>query len=50
MLIRQNSVEDFIAFADHRGCSKGLGHRTVALEDSRLPPLSELSIDALRKS
>jgi hypothetical protein len=50
MLVRQNSVADFIAFAEHREYLKGIGHRTAALEDSRLLPLSELSVDALRKS
>jgi uncharacterized protein (DUF1330 family) len=42
MLIRQNSVEDFIAFANHKGYLKGIGHRTAALEDSRLLPLLQI--------
>ena len=42
MLVRQNSIEDFIAFASHAGYLKGIGHRGAALEDSRLLPLSEI--------
>lgn len=42
MLIRQKSVESFLSFASHQGYLKGLGHRTAALEDSRLLPLVEL--------
>ncbi len=41
MLIKQNSVDDFIAFASNQEYMKGLGHRTAALEDSRLLPLVE---------
>ena len=48
MLVRQNSVEALITFADHRDYLKGIGHRTAALEDSRLLPLSELAVEALR--
>ncbi|MEO6303022.1 MAG: DUF1330 domain-containing protein, partial [Bacteroidia bacterium] len=39
--IRQNSVADFIAFASDKEYLKGIGHRTAALEDSRLLPLVE---------
>jgi len=42
MVIRQSSIESFFAFASHRAYLAGLGHRTAALEDSRLLPLSEL--------
>ena len=41
MLIRQNSVSDFIAFASNAEYMQGMGHRTAALEDSRLLPLTE---------
>ena len=41
MMIRQNSVADFFAFASNQECLKVLGHRTAALEDSRLLPLTE---------
>ena len=41
MLIRQRSVGSFLSFASNEGYLKGLGHRTAALEDSRLLPLVE---------
>lgn len=43
MLIRQNSVESFFAFASHSAYLAGLGHRLAALEDSRLLPLYEIT-------
>ncbi|MBU6342841.1 MAG: DUF1330 domain-containing protein [Bacteroidetes bacterium] len=39
MLIQQNSVEDFLAFASNEAYLKGMGHRTAALADSRLLPV-----------
>jgi hypothetical protein len=44
MLVRQHSVEAFIAFASDREYLAGLGHRTAGVEDSRLLPLVELVI------
>ena len=44
MLVRQSSVQSFMAFAGHAGYLAGLGHRTAALEDSRLLPLAELPV------
>lgn len=41
MMIRQNSVQDFFAFASNKDYLKITGHRTAALEDSRLLPLTE---------
>ncbi|CAN5392942.1 DUF1330 domain-containing protein [soil metagenome] len=41
MLIKQNSVSDFMAFASNHEYMMGVGHRTAALEDSRLLPLVE---------
>lgn len=41
MLVRQQSVASFMAFASHEAYLAGIGHRTAALEDSRLLPLSE---------
>ena len=41
MLIRQASVQDFLAFATNDAYLAGIGHRTAALEDSRLLPLVE---------
>ncbi|WMJ69623.1 DUF1330 domain-containing protein [Stenotrophomonas sp. 24(2023)] len=44
LLIRQHSVEAFMAFAQHGPYLAGLGHRTAALADSRLLPLSALPL------
>jgi hypothetical protein len=41
MLIRHRSVAAFMAFASDEGYLAGIGHRTAALEDSRLLPLVE---------
>lgn len=42
MLVRQASVEAFIAFAGNEAYLTGaIGHRTAALEDSRLLPLAQ---------
>jgi hypothetical protein len=46
MLVRQKSVDSFLAFASHEGYLSGIGHRTAALEDSRLLPLSEVAAAA----
>ncbi len=47
MLVRQNSVESFLAFASHKAYLTGIGHRTAAIEDSRLLPLSEIGASPL---
>jgi hypothetical protein len=44
MLVRQSSLASFFAFASHDGYLAGLGHRTAALEDSRILPLTELPL------
>lgn len=41
MLVRQRSVETFMAFVADPAIRAGLGHRTAAVEDSRLLPLVE---------
>lgn len=41
MLVRQASVTSFLAFASDQSYLLGIGHRTAALEDSRLLPLVE---------
>jgi hypothetical protein len=43
MLVRQASVAAFMAFAGDAGYLAGLGHRTAAVEDSRLLPLMEMA-------
>jgi hypothetical protein len=42
MLVRQHSVDTFLAFASHEAYLAGSGHRTAALEDSRLLPLTQI--------
>jgi hypothetical protein len=39
MLITQSSVTDFFGFASNADYMAGVGHRTAALEDSRLLPI-----------
>lgn len=39
MLVRQASLASFLAFASDQNYLAGMGHRTAALEDSRLLPL-----------
>ena len=41
MLVRQKSLADFMAFSSHQEYLVGMGHRTAALEDSRLLPVVE---------
>lgn len=41
MVVRQSSVESFVAFASNPEYLAGLGHRTAAIEDSRLLALEE---------
>lgn len=40
MLVKQASVESFIAFASNPAYLAGIGHRTAAVEDTRLLPLT----------
>lgn len=42
MLVCQSSAESFLAFAQNQEYLAGLGHRTAAVEDSRLLPLSRI--------
>lgn len=39
MLVKQSSLQAFMAFAGNEAYLAGLGHRTAAVEDSRLLPL-----------
>lgn len=41
MLVEQSSPAAFMAFASNPGYLAGIGHRTAALEDSRLLPLED---------
>ena len=47
MLVRQRSVEAFLSFASHTAYLAGIGHRTAALEDSRLLPLSSAPLQKI---
>lgn len=49
MLVRQRSIEDFMAFASDRAYMARLGHRVAALADSRLLPLTEEVLAEPRK-
>lgn len=44
MLVKQTSVDDFFAFANDQEYLAGIGHRTAALQDSRLLPIVERSL------
>ncbi|MEJ2291784.1 MAG: hypothetical protein P8Y05_08715 [Deinococcales bacterium] len=46
MLVRQSSVQAFIAFESHAGYLEGIGHRTAALEEARLLAMTELPTPA----
>ena len=41
LMIRQNSIEDFFAFANNQEYLKVIGHRRASLEDSRILPLTQ---------
>lgn len=43
MLVRQHSLQAFMAFASDSAYMAGIGHRTAAVEDSRLLPLEPCS-------
>ncbi|MYM55160.1 DUF1330 domain-containing protein [Thalassovita mangrovi] len=43
MLVRQASLDAFMAFADHAAYLEGIGHRTAALQDSRLLPIAPMA-------
>jgi uncharacterized protein (DUF1330 family) len=42
MLVEQSSTAEFMAFADNPEYMAGIGHRTAALQDSRLLPLESV--------
>ena len=44
ILVLQSSTASFLAFADNKDYHFGLGHRTAALEDSRLLPLTDWKV------
>ena len=44
MLVKQSSVEAFLAFAQNPAYMSGNGHRTAAVADSRILPLATLAL------
>lgn len=40
VLVRQKSAADFLSFSSNKDYLKGIGHRTAALIDSRLLPMT----------
>jgi hypothetical protein len=44
LVVRQNSVADFFSFATNEEYLAGVGHRTAAVEDTRLLPLVEIPV------
>lgn len=50
MLVKQNSLSDFMAFASNPGYLAGIGHRTAAIQDSRLLPVLESKDGIITKS
>jgi len=44
MLNRQSSAQSFLAFSSHQDYLAGIGHRTAAIEDSRLLPMTEFPV------
>ena len=47
MMVQQNSVQDFIAFASNEDYMKGIGHREAAVWDSRILPLETIQSSAV---
>lgn len=45
VLVRQRSAQSFMAFAHYEASLAGIWHRTAAIEDSRLLPLSDLTLE-----
>lgn len=41
MLVRQSSLQSFLAFASNQDYLAGIGHRVAALSDSRILPLAQ---------
>ena len=41
LLVRHPSAQDFLSFASNKKYLAGIGHRTAALADSRLLPISQ---------
>ena len=46
MVVRQNSLADFLTFASNEAYLSGIGHRTAALIDSRILPIRPSQVTA----
>ena len=46
MMVRQNSLQDFMAFASNEAYLAGMGHRTAAVLDSRLLPVVQSAVSS----
>lgn len=44
MMVKQSSAAAFLAFATHTDYLAGMGHRSAAVEDSRLLPLAPINV------
>lgn len=44
MLIRQSNAQSFLTFSSHQDYLAGIGHRTAAIADLRLLPMTEFPI------
>ncbi|MEM8766012.1 MAG: DUF1330 domain-containing protein [Pseudomonadota bacterium] len=44
MLVRQHSLDAFLAFAGNEDYLQGIGHRTAAVHDSRILPLVDCGL------
>lgn len=44
MMVRHRSAETFLSFASNEAYLAGIGHRLAAIEDSRLLPMTQLSL------
>lgn len=49
MMIRQSTAQSFLAFSNNEAYLLGIGHRTAAIEDSRLLPMTDLPISIRQK-
>ena len=46
LLVEHQSVQQFLQFAKNEDYLKGAGHRTAALEDSRLLPMTQRGVES----
>lgn len=49
MMVRQSSAQSFLAFSGNKDYLAGMGHRTAAIEDSRILPVTQVGDAQLQK-